>query len=437
MNDLEQTDMLQVLVNEIADTVSNAKRELAEKVNSVMTETYWTIGKYIVEFEQDGNVKAEYGSRLLTKLSHQLTLRLGKGYSRPNLNNMRKFYLCYPNCQTVSDKLTWSHICELIKIDDELERSFYEKECYKEKWDVRTLRRQMDSALFLRLAASRDKEGVLALANEGITYNKPEDIVKDTYTLEFLGIPEQERYSEEDLEQKIIDNLQSFLLELGKGFTFVGRQYPLTINNIHYHVDLVFYHRILKCFVLIDLKKNSVQHADVGQMNMYMGYFAKEENMEDDNPPIGIILSHNKDIYYQEEYGNQDVALAIIDAQAEIDALPDGMIGLSEMHEYGYTWNEMLPLTKERAKELFDHDLPVYLLREDGSKTTVEDRKQIAEHEGIFGIEKGDWENERNLRSIQEKLSENDANKEAQLLYGNTDKYGIHKGIMYLYITVK
>ena len=294
MNDLEQTDMLQVLVNEIADTVSNAKRELAEKVNSVMTETYWTIGKYIVEFEQDGNVKAEYGSRLLTKLSHQLTLRLGKGYSRPNLNNMRKFYLCYPNCQTVSDKLTWSHICELIKIDDELERSFYEKECYKEKWDVRTLRRQMDSALFLRLAASRDKEGVLALANEGITYNKPEDIV-NTYTLEFLGIPEQERYSEEDLEQKIIDNLQSFLLELGKGFTFVGRQYPLTINNIHYHVDLVFYHRILKCFVLIDLKKNSVQHADVGQMNMYMGYFAKEENMEDDNPPIGIILSHNKD----------------------------------------------------------------------------------------------------------------------------------------------
>lgn len=295
MNDLEQADMLQVLVNEIADTVSNAKREFAEKVNSVMTETYWTIGKYIVEFEQDGNVKAEYGSQLLTKLSHQLTLRLGKGYSRPNLNNMRKFYLCYPNCQTVSDKLTWSHICELIKIDDKLERSFYEKECYKEKWDVRTLRRQMDSALFLRLAASRDKEGVLALAKEGITYNKPEDIVKDTYTLEFLGIPEQERYSEEDLEQKIIDNLQSFLLELGKGFTFVGRQYPLTINNIHYHVDLVFYHRILKCFVLIDLEKNSVQHADVGQMNMYMGYFAKEENMEDDNPPIGIILSHNKD----------------------------------------------------------------------------------------------------------------------------------------------
>lgn len=178
MNDLEQTNMLQPLVDEIETAVSNAKKEIAEKVNSVITETYWKIGKYIVEFEQDGNVKAAYGSKLLTTLSHQLTLRLGRGYSRPNLNNMRKFYLCYENCQTVSDKLTWSHICELIKIDDELERSFYEKECYKEKWDVRTLRRQMDSALFLRLATSRDKEGILALAREGITYDKPEDVIK-------------------------------------------------------------------------------------------------------------------------------------------------------------------------------------------------------------------------------------------------------------------
>lgn len=220
---------------------------------------------------------------------------MGKGYSRPNLNNMRKFYLKYSNCQTVSDKLSWSHICELIKIDDELERSFYEKECVVENWNVRTLRRQMDSALFLRLASSRDKEGILKLAQNGIECQSPEDIVKSTYTLEFLNIPEQEKYSENDLEQKIIDNLQKFLLELGKGFTFVKRQYPLTINNVHYHVDLVFYHRILKCFVLIDLKKNSVQHEDIGQMNMYMGYFAIEENMPDDNPPIGIILSKNKD----------------------------------------------------------------------------------------------------------------------------------------------
>lgn len=260
-----------------------------------MTETYWLIGKYIVETEQDGQIKDAYGTKLLTTLSHELTLRLGKGYSRPNLNNMRKFYLKYLICQTVSDKLSWSHICELIKIDDDLERSFYEKQAVNEKWGVRELQRQMDSSLFLRLAVSRDKEGILALANQGIEIQNPEDVIKDTYTLEFLNLPELERYTESELEQRIIDNLQPFLLELGKGFTFVGRQYKLTINNVHYYVDLVFYHRILRCFVLIDLKTNAVKHEDIGQMNMYLGYFAAEENMPDDNAPIGIIMSRNKD----------------------------------------------------------------------------------------------------------------------------------------------
>ena len=295
MGELVKNSGFEKMISDIEALVNTSKNELATSINKVMTVTYLSIGKYIVEFEQDGNAKAEYGKNLLSTISKELTLRLGKGYSRPNLNNMRKFYLKYSNCQTVSDKLSWSHICELIKIDDELERSFYEKECVVENWNVRTLRRQMDSALFLRLASSRDKEGILKLAQNGIECQSPEDIVKSTYTLEFLDIPEQEKYSENDLEQKIIDNLQKFLLELGKGFTFVKRQYPLTINNVHYHVDLVFYHRILKCFVLIDLKKNSVQHEDIGQMNMYMGYFAIEENMPDDNPPIGIILSKNKD----------------------------------------------------------------------------------------------------------------------------------------------
>ena len=294
MNDLEQTNMLQPLVDEIETAVSNAKKEIAEKVNSVITETYWKIGKYIVEFEQDGNVKAAYGSKLLTTLSHQLTLRLGRGYSRPNLNNMRKFYLCYENCQTVSDKLTWSHICELIKIDDELERSFYEKECYKEKWDVRTLRRQMDSALFLRLATSRDKEGILALAREGITYDKPEDVIKDTYTLEFLGLPEKERYSEEDLEQKIIDNLQKFLLELGKGFCFESRQKRIVIDDEYYYPDLVFYNRVLHCSVILELKDEEFSHENLGQLNAYVSYYKENEMQPGDNPPIGILLCTRK-----------------------------------------------------------------------------------------------------------------------------------------------
>ena len=295
MYQISSNEMLNTLISNIEQTVVIAKEKLATSVNTTITETYWQIGKYIVETEQDGKIKAAYGKKLLTTLSHELTLRLGKGYSRPNLNNMRKFYLKYPNCQTVSDKLSWSHICELIKLDDDLERSFYERQTVNENWSVRELQRQIDSALFLRLAVSRDKEGILSLAQRGIEVQKPEDVIKSTYTLEFLNLPESSQYTESDLEQRLIDNLQKFLLELGKGFTFVGRQYKITINNVHYHVDLVFYHRILKCFVLIDLKKNSVRHEDIGQMNMYLGYFATEENMPDDNAPIGIIMSRNKD----------------------------------------------------------------------------------------------------------------------------------------------
>lgn len=286
---------LQPLIDNISMAINDARRKVASHINATMTKAYWQIGKYIVEYEQGGQAKVAYGTSTLTELSHQLTARFGRGFSRPNLVNMRRFYLTYPNCQTVSDNLTWSHIGELIKIDDNLERSFYEKECIAQKWDVRTLRRQMSSALYLRLAASKDKEGVLALAKEGITVQKPEDVVRDSYTLEFLGIQEDYRYSETLLEQRIIDNLQMFLLEMGKGFTFVKRQYPISVNNRHYHCDLVFYHRILRCFVLIDLKRDGVQHEDIGQMNMYLGYFAKEENQPDDNPPIGIILSHYKD----------------------------------------------------------------------------------------------------------------------------------------------
>lgn len=295
MYQISSNEMLNTLISNIEQTVAIAKEKLATSVNTTITETYWQIGKYIVETEQDGKIKAAYGKKLLTTLSHELTLRLGKGYSRPNLNNMRKFYLKYPNCQTVSDKLSWSHICELIKLDDDLERSFYERQTVNENWSVRELQRQIDSALFLRLAVNRDKEGILSLAQRGIEVQKPEDVIKSTYTLEFLNLPESSQYTESDLEQRLIDNLQKFLLELGKGFTFVGRQYKITINNVHYHVDLVFYHRILKCFVLIDLKKNSVRHEDIGQMNMYLGYFATEENMPDDNAPIGIIMSRNKD----------------------------------------------------------------------------------------------------------------------------------------------
>ena len=295
MNDLTENSEYIELIQRIGQIINEAKYNIAKSVNRNMVQAYWNIGRYIVEFEQGGSFKAKYGEALLTNLSKDLKIRFGRGYSRPNLNNMRKFYKYYPICQNISDKLSWSHFCELIKLDDELERNFYEKQIEKENWNIETLKRQINSSLFLRLAASKDKQGILDLSRKGIQIQKPEDIIKDTYTLEFLNMPEKAIYEESELEEKIINNLQKFLMELGKGFTFVGRQYPILVNNKHYHCDLVFYHRILKCFVLIDLKINSVQHEDVGQMNMYMGYFAKEENMPDDNPPIGIILTRNKD----------------------------------------------------------------------------------------------------------------------------------------------
>lgn len=287
----EYNDLLERISRKYVDGQVQAFRS----VNKSLIDTNWNIGKYIIEYEQGGNARAGYGLNLLENLSRDLTLLHGKGFSRSNLNYMRLMYLRFPICETVSHKLSWSHICELLKIDDDLERSFYYQQNILENWSVRELRRQKDSGLFMRLALSKDKEEVLKLSQQGQLVERPEDIVKDFYVLEFLKIPEPYNYTETELETRLIDNLKKFLLELGKGFTFVGRQYRITINNTPHHVDLVFYHRILRSFVLIDLKINDVKHKDIGQMNMYMGYFAKEENYEGDNSPIGIILSKEKD----------------------------------------------------------------------------------------------------------------------------------------------
>ena len=230
----------------------------------------------------------------MERLSRDLKAKYGMGFSRRNILNMRRFYLTFQIWQTVSAKLSWSHYVELLAIEDDLERSFYEKQCINEKWSIRELKRQINSALFQRIALSKDKKGVLELSKKGILVSKAEDIVKDPYVLEFLDIPEDYKYSEKELEQKIIDNLQMFLLELGKDFTFVKRQFRITLDNNHYYVDLVFYHKKLKCFVLIDLKTGKVNHADIGQMNMYLNYFKEEENSNGDNEPIGIILSTKK-----------------------------------------------------------------------------------------------------------------------------------------------
>lgn len=292
---------------QIGELLRQGRIQAGRAINTILVQTYWQIGQHIVEFEQKGNIKAEYGSELLDRLSKDLTAEFGKGFSRSNLFMIRQFYLKFPKIQTLSGQLSWSHYVEIIKADSDLEIGFYAKQCEKEGWSVRELKRQMKSMLFHRLALSKDKADVLEIAQKGSDVQHAEDLIKDHYVFEFLGIPSQHQYLEGELEQRLIQNLELFLLELGKGFAFVGRQYKITLSNRHFYVDLVFYHRILKCFVLIDLKRGEIEHTDIGQMNMYLNYFAKEENVEGDNPPIGIVLGAYKD-HILVEYATQNIS---------------------------------------------------------------------------------------------------------------------------------
>lgn len=293
--DLTLNNQYQHLLEQLSHTYVQGQQRAAQAVNTQLVETYWQIGQHIVEYEQQGQQRAVYGQALISQLGRDLTLRHGRGFSRSNLIRFRQFYTAYPKGATLSHLFSWSHIVELLKIDEPLERGFYERQCQHERWSVRELKRQIASSLFLRLAASKHKAGILQLAQQGQMVTQPSDLLREPYIFEFLKIPEAHQVSETQLETLLCDHLQLFLLELGKGFTFVGRQYRITLNNTHYFVDLVFYHRILRCFVLIDLKLGDVQHYDIGQMNMYLGYFANEENVEGDNSPIGIILSRDKD----------------------------------------------------------------------------------------------------------------------------------------------
>lgn len=293
------------LLDNIGSTLLRARENAVKAVNAELVKANWLIGKYIVEYEQRGKVRAEYGTELLVLLSRDLKTRFGKGFSRSNLQLMRLFYIKYPEFQAVSVKsgicqtpsgilLSWSHYAELLTVSDNLARSFYEKQAILGNWGAREMKRQIDSALFQRLALSTDKKGVLTLAEKGQEIKSPKDLIKNPYILEFLGLPQNSLIKERGLEKKLIENLQQFLLELGKGFSFVARQFKITIDNEHNFVDLVFYHRILKCFVLIELKTRKVKHQDIVQMNYYLNYFKEEENIEGDNEPIGIIIAADK-----------------------------------------------------------------------------------------------------------------------------------------------
>ncbi len=309
-----------LLVN-IGQTIETARQNAVKAVNTELVKSNWEIGRHIIEFEQRGHERAEYGSDLLARLSKDLRLRFGKGFGRRNLLDMRRFYLAYPKWQTVSAKLSWSHFIVLLSLSSDTARKFYEKQSINENWSKRELERQIDSSLFERLALSRDKKGVLLLSQKGLIASNPTQIIKDPYVLDFLKIPQSNKITEKHLEQKIIDNLQLFLLELGKGFAFVGRQYKISLRNKHFYIDLVFYHRILKCFVLIDLKTKPVKHNDVGQMNLYLNYFKAEESVENDNDPIGIILSADKDEVLV-EYATGSISNKIFVSQYQL-YLPD------------------------------------------------------------------------------------------------------------------
>jgi predicted nuclease of restriction endonuclease-like (RecB) superfamily len=291
-----QNKSTETIFDRVTQLLKEARNSVARAVNSAMVYTYFEIGKLIVEEEQAGKGRAEYGKQLIIDLSKKLTLEFGKGFSVTNIQQMRIFYLVFQKQQTLSANfnLSWSHYLKLMRIENQDERSFYEIEAVRNGWSLRELQRQFDSSLYERLALSKDKAGVKKLAEKGQVIETPQDVLKDPYVLEFIGLKEETKYSETDLEQRIIDKLEHFLLELGKGYTFVGRQVRFTFDDKHFRVDLVFFNRILQCFVLIDLKIGELTHQDLGQMQMYVNYYDRFVKLENENKTIGIILCKKK-----------------------------------------------------------------------------------------------------------------------------------------------
>ena len=284
------------LFENIKNLIKESQNRIITAISNTMSLTYFEIGRMIVEEEQKGELRANYGKQIIKTLSIKLTKDFGQGFSMRNIEQMRQFYIAYSIPQTLSAefKLSWSHYLTLMRINDENERRFYEVESIKNNWSLRELKRQLNSALYTRLSISKDKNQILELATKGQIIEKPIDVIKDPYVLEFLGLEEKSSYSESELEQKLIDKLEHFLLELGTGFTFVARQKRITFEEKHFRVDLVFYNRLLKCFVLIDLKIGELKHQDIGQMQMYVNYYDREIKLDDESKTIGIILCQDK-----------------------------------------------------------------------------------------------------------------------------------------------
>lgn len=289
--ELFNEDINNTFIN-IKEMIINSKNRVYITVNVEMLNLYWNIGKIIID-NQGGEEKAEYGDYIIESLSKRLTIEFKRGFSARNLRSMRKFYLKFPIWQTVSSKLSWSHYLEIIKIEEKVKRDFYIKETINCNWSVRELQRQMGSLLYERILLSSNNSSD-ELSKKGHEIIESKDLVKDPFVLEFLDIKENTSYLESDLEKNILEHLKEFLLELGKGFSYVGNQVRLTLEEDHFYPDLVFYNRILKCFVIIDLKIGKVTHQDIGQMQMYVNYYDREIKREDENKTVGILLSTQK-----------------------------------------------------------------------------------------------------------------------------------------------
>jgi predicted nuclease of restriction endonuclease-like (RecB) superfamily len=278
----------------IRDILRQGRDQALRAVNAEMVRAYWEVGREIVEEEQRGQTRADYGSHLIKALAERLTKEFGKGFDRTNLQHMRVVYLTFPICDALRRELTWTHYRILTRVSRPEARGFYEAECVKANWSTRELERQINSLLYERLALSRDKAGLLALEEQGNEIFQPSDLIKDPFVLEFTGLPQSHRLLETDLEQALMDHLQTLLLELGRDIFFVARQKRITVGGDSFYIDLVFYHRTLRCFVLIDLKIGALSHADIGQMLFYTGYYEAEEMREGENPPVGLILCTDK-----------------------------------------------------------------------------------------------------------------------------------------------
>ena len=291
---LKEQSSIDTTYQNIRAILEKARSTAYRAVNFAMVQAYWEIGRVIVEEEQKGAERAEYGKGLIKELSIRLTKDYGRGFDESNLRNMRLFYQTFPNCDALRHELSWTHYRLLFRIEKGEARNFYMLESVKNNWSTRELERQINSLLYERLALSKDREKVLELSTKGQVIQEPADIIKDPYVLEFLDLKESRNFLEKDLEHALIDKLQAFLLELGKGFSFVARQRRITVDGDHYYIDLVFYNYVLKCFVLIDLKVGKLTHRDIGQMDFYARYFEKEEKLDGDNPTIGLILCSDK-----------------------------------------------------------------------------------------------------------------------------------------------